>query len=166
VADPVKLNKLIKIFRWMPQILVPAAMTLAEYSNKEIADLSFCRFLQHALPGRSLKGLKAHVAGDIPTLPVPPDCTKQHQHHADINTIIGVERTPSVDHAINHMAGLPANRITPPAFSTEPNPDKVSPVGTFVDTLMATTASKRKQNNCTYYMKKRELSPHLLPSPR
>ncbi len=68
VTNPAKLKKLVKIFLWMPQILVPAAMKLAEYSNKEITDVSFRCSFQRTLPGGSLKGLRAHIAGDVPTL--------------------------------------------------------------------------------------------------
>jgi hypothetical protein len=43
----------------------------------------------------------------------------------------------------------------PPAFSTEPNPNEVSPVGTFVGMSTATIVSKHKQHNRMYYMKKK-----------
>lgn len=69
-ADPAKLKKLIKIFLRMPLLQLRDAMNLAKYSDEEIADVAFRRFLQRALPGRSLKGLRAHVAGDVP--PQPP----------------------------------------------------------------------------------------------
>jgi hypothetical protein len=83
-ADPAKQNKLVKIFLLTPQIRLQDAMILAKYSNKEINDKAFCHFLQRTLPGNSLKGLKAHIAGAIPP---PPDCTQQCQKRA-------IERTP------------------------------------------------------------------------
>jgi hypothetical protein len=58
-ANPAKLKKLIAIFLWMPQIQLQEAMELAKYSDKEIANVTFHRFLQCALPGGSLKGLRA-----------------------------------------------------------------------------------------------------------
>jgi hypothetical protein len=127
-------------------------MVLAKYSNKEIADVAFRCFLQHTLLDRSLKGLRLYIAGEVAPLPAPPDCSEQHQNCA-IND--NIEGTPSIDHAVNHVAGAPATRSMPSAFSTEPNPDKVSPVGTFVGTSTATEASKCKQINHTYYLKKK-----------
>ncbi len=52
-------------------------MELAKYSNKEIAGVAFRYFLQHALPGKSLKGLRAYVAGEVVLLLAPPDCSEQ-----------------------------------------------------------------------------------------
>jgi hypothetical protein len=98
-VDPTKPKKLIVIFLWMPQIQLREAMGLAKYSIEEIADVAFCRFLQCALSGGSFKGLRAHIARDVPPLPAPPDCTKQCQHRANPNTIIGIERTPFVQHS-------------------------------------------------------------------
>ncbi len=163
VVDPATLKKLIKIFLQMLQIHMLEAMKLAEYSNKEIANHSFCRFLQHALPGKSLKELRAHISGNVPILPVPPDCSKRCLNCSINNNI---ECTPSVDHAVSHKAHAPATGIMPPAFFNVPNHNKVSPVGTFVGTSTATTASKPKQINCLYYMKKWKISSHLLPSPQ
>ncbi len=128
-------------------------MELAKYSNEEIADVAFCRFLQCALPGRSLKVLKVYIAGEVAPLPAPPDCSDQRLNHS-IND--NIEPTPSVDHAISHEARAPATGILPPAFSNVPNPNKVSPVGRFFGTLLATAASKCKQINHLYYMKKKK----------
>jgi hypothetical protein len=62
LADPAKQNKLVKIFLWTPQIRLQDVMILVKHSNEEIKDKAFCRFLQHTLPGGSLKGLKANIA--------------------------------------------------------------------------------------------------------
>jgi hypothetical protein len=121
-ADLAKLKKLMIIFLQMPQMQLQDAMELAKNSNKEIADVAFCCFLQRALPGISLKELRAYVAGKVAPLPAQSDSSEQCQHRT-IND--DIERTPFVDHAINHMAGAPATGSTPPAFSTEPNPDEV-----------------------------------------
>ncbi len=151
LVNPGKLKNLIKIFNWVPHLCVPDAMNLANYSNEEIADASFCQADQRALPGRSLKGLRVYVAEEAALLLVPPDCSEQCLHCAINNNI---KCNPSIDHAFNYMACAPATRIMPPAFSAQPNPDKVSPVGMFAGMSMATAASKHKQHNCTYYMKK------------
>jgi hypothetical protein len=65
LADPAKLKKLIVIFLWMPQIQLQETMQLAKYFDEEIADVAFCRFLQRALPGGSLKGLRVYIAGEV-----------------------------------------------------------------------------------------------------
>jgi hypothetical protein len=75
-ADLAKQNKLVKTFLQTPRIGLRDAMILAKYSDEEIKDKAFCRFLQRTLPGSSLKGLKAHIAGVIPP---PPDRTQQCQ---------------------------------------------------------------------------------------
>jgi hypothetical protein len=72
LADPANQNKLVNNFLWIPQIRLQDTMILKKYSNKEIEDKAFCRFLQHTLPGCSLKGLKAHIAGVVPPMPVAP----------------------------------------------------------------------------------------------
>jgi hypothetical protein len=158
-ADPAKLKKLIAIFLWMPQIQLREAMESAKYSDEEITDVAFHRFLQRALAGGFLKGLRAYLAGEVALLPAPPVCSKQRVNHA-IND--NIEHTPSVNQAVNHKARAPATGITPTAFSTEPNPDKVSPVGKFVGPLMATASNKCKQHNCMYYMKNQNESSLLI----
>jgi hypothetical protein len=121
-------------------------MELAKYSNKEIADVAFRCFLQRGLPGRSLKKLRAYVAGEVALLPAPADCSKQC-----LNCIINnnIKCTPPIDHAVLHQVCAPATRIMPPALSNESNPDKVSRVGMST----ANMESKRKHNNCMYYIK-------------
>ena len=46
------------------------AMKQAKFTKKDIDDLGMRRFLQCDLPGGSIKGLKAYIAG---LLPPPPD---------------------------------------------------------------------------------------------
>ncbi len=157
LAQPAKLKKLIKICLWMPQILVPAAMKLAEFSNKEIANLSLCRSIQIqcTLPGRSLKGLRAHVARDVPPLLVPPDCTKLCQHCTNPNTIIGIERTPYVHHpsSPNMTCASDIVRI-PPSLTLphQPSADNVTPAKTLASSV--TTATKNVSYGITITNKK------------
>ena len=54
----------------MPESSVLNAMKQAKFTEEYIADLRMRRFLQRALPGGSIKGLKAYIAG---LLPPPPD---------------------------------------------------------------------------------------------
>ncbi len=73
-VNPDKLKKVIKTLLNIPDLKVPQAMLLARFSDKEVANLSFCWFIQQSLPGKTLKGLKAHVSGPIPPPSPQPDC--------------------------------------------------------------------------------------------
>ncbi len=73
-VDPDKLKKIIKTFLNMPDMKVPQAMLSARLSNKEVANLSLRWFIQQSLPGKMLKGLKAHMLGPLPPPPPQPDC--------------------------------------------------------------------------------------------
>ncbi len=62
-VDSAKKNKFVDIFLLMPETGVVDAMRSAKFTEEDIADLQMRRFLQRALPGGSIKGLKAYVAG-------------------------------------------------------------------------------------------------------
>jgi hypothetical protein len=159
-ADPAKLKNLIVIFLWMPQIQLQEAMGLAKYSIKEIADIAFRGLLQRALPGGSIKGLRAHVARDVPPLPAPPDCTKQCQHRANPYAIVGIERTPSVHHSSSpNKTGAPdIISITPsPALLHQPAADNVMPAKTLTSSVKTKT-NKCKLYNRNCYLKNRHVS--------
>ncbi len=64
-VDPAKNNKFVDIFLLMPETGVADAMRSAKFTEEDIADLQMWRFLQRALPGGLIKGLKAYVAGLI-----------------------------------------------------------------------------------------------------
>ncbi len=76
-VKPDKLKKVIKTLLNMPDMKVPQAMLLARFFNEEVANLSLRRFIQQSLPGKTLKGLKAHVLGPLPSPPPQPDCGEQ-----------------------------------------------------------------------------------------
>jgi len=69
-VDSAKKKEFINIFLLMPESSVLNAMKQAKFTEEDIADLQMRRFLQRALPGGSIKGLKAYIAG---LLPPPPD---------------------------------------------------------------------------------------------
>jgi hypothetical protein len=74
-VDPVKKKEFINIFLLMPETRVDDAMRKGEFAEKDIADLLLRRFLQRALPNRSIKGLNAYIARQRkhpPHLPVDP----------------------------------------------------------------------------------------------
>jgi hypothetical protein len=69
-VDSAKKKEFINIFLLVPESSVLNAMKQAKFTEEDIADLRMRRFLQRALPGGSIKGLKAYIAG---LLPPPPD---------------------------------------------------------------------------------------------
>jgi hypothetical protein len=76
-VDPDKLKKVIKTLINLPDLKVPQAMLLASFSNKEVANLSLRCFIRQSLPGKTVKGLKAHVLGSLLPPPPQPDCSEQ-----------------------------------------------------------------------------------------
>jgi len=75
-VDSVKKREFINFFLLMPESSVLNAMRQATFTEEAIADLPLRRFLQRALPGGSIKGLKAYIArqssNQPPYLPVDP----------------------------------------------------------------------------------------------
>ena len=69
-VDPAKKKEFINIFLLMPESSILNAMKQAKFTEEDIADLRMRRYLQRALPGGSIKGLQAYIAG---LLPPPPD---------------------------------------------------------------------------------------------
>ena len=64
-VDPAKVKKVIKFLIKRPDIKVPQAMKLTKFSEEEVADLTLRRFIRQSLPGKTVKGLKEHVAGGV-----------------------------------------------------------------------------------------------------
>jgi hypothetical protein len=62
-VDSAKKNKFVDIFLLMPETGVADAMQSAKFTEEDIADLQMRCFLQRALPGGLIKGLKAYIAG-------------------------------------------------------------------------------------------------------
>ena len=62
-VDSAKKKKFVDIFLLMPETRVADAMRSAKFTEEDITNLRIRRFLQRALPGRSIQGLKAYVAG-------------------------------------------------------------------------------------------------------
>ena len=57
-VDLAKKKDFINIFLLMPETGVDDAMRKAKFTEEDIANIKMRRFLQHALPGGSIKGLK------------------------------------------------------------------------------------------------------------
>jgi hypothetical protein len=115
-------------------------MILAKYSDEDIEDKAFRRFLQRNLPSGSLKGLKAHIAGVV--LP-PPDCTQRCHKRAIEHTPPLFEGTsPDVDPVVDHVERAPATGIAS-LF-----PDEEMNQGA------AALKLKRKEYNLAHYKKR------------
>ncbi len=75
-VDSAKKREFINIFLLMPESSVLNAIRQATFTEEDIADLPLQRFLQRALPGGLIKGLKAYIARQHskhpPHLPVDP----------------------------------------------------------------------------------------------
>jgi hypothetical protein len=62
-VDSAKKKEFINIFLLMPESSVLNAMKHAKFAKEDIAYLRMRLFLQRALPGGSIEGLKAYIAG-------------------------------------------------------------------------------------------------------
>jgi hypothetical protein len=71
-VDPAKKEKFINIFIQRPKSSVFSVMKQAKFTKEDIADVALRRFLQRALPGGSIKGLKAYISGLLPLRSVVP----------------------------------------------------------------------------------------------
>jgi hypothetical protein len=100
-VDPDKLKKVIKTLLNMPDMKVPQAMLSARFSNKEVANLSLHWFIQQSLPGKTLKGLKAHVLGPLPPPPLQPDRGERFCNRAIDDEAVRIEEG-------SHAAGIGA----------------------------------------------------------
>jgi hypothetical protein len=113
LVDPAKFAKLVKVVRLAPNLFIPDAMKLAEYSNDEIADLSFRRLLQRRLRGGSLDSFRAIVrAEEAP----PLNRNERHKSRRDERTPPPKRTPPPIEQppppAVDHMARPP--ELTPP----------------------------------------------------
>jgi hypothetical protein len=113
-VDPDMLKKVIKTLLNMPDMKVPQAILLARFSNEEVADRSLHRFIQQSLPGKTLKGLKAHVSGPLPPPPPQLDCGEQLCNCAINDKAVHIEEG-------SHAAGVGAcERAIPVTLSPLP----------------------------------------------
>jgi hypothetical protein len=70
------------MYHKMPQIELPEAMKLANFSPDEVGDIAFRRCVQRSLPGGSIKAFRARMSGGAASL---PNCDERQQR---------AERTP------------------------------------------------------------------------
>jgi hypothetical protein len=153
-VDSAKKNKFVNIFLLMPETGVTDAMRSAMFTEEDIPDLRMRRFLQHALPGGLIKGLKAYIAGLLP-LPVDPAATA----------------APPEEVAYRHKRKPPPHLPIDPAATAPPLKEVVIDSGeTVLSSLSPGTAAtvrkeKRKQWNHTFYKNKKKKMVGLFTSP-
>jgi hypothetical protein len=162
-ADPAKLKSVVKILIRLPDLKVPEAMRRAKFSSEEVADTSLCRFIQRSLPGKTLKGLKAHVVGPAPSLPPPPDRTKPLQNRASPEVAIRVVATSSCPMngngaSVREIAVTPSLPLPQPTTAAES-------IGSLLSAAAASSATnKQRKWDSAYYSKKKVRSALFLTS--
>jgi hypothetical protein len=152
-VDPDKLKKVIKTLLNMPDLKVPQAMILARFSNNEVADLSLHRFIQQSLPGKTLKGLKAHKLGPLLPPPPQPDCGERLCNRAIDDKAVRIEEG-------SHAAGIGAceRAILATPSPLPPLPLALARPQGWPPSLVSTSTAavkKRKSWDRTYYLKKK-----------
>ena len=139
-VDPEKQNKFVDILLMKPTTRVADAMRSAEFTEEDITDLQIRRFLQRALPGGSIKGLKAFVAGPCRSRQFCSSRPLVDEAAIVANVeeaaIVHVERTPP----------LTVNSIV----NVEPRTQCMTV------SSVTQSAAKRKARNMRFYQKKRD----------
>ena len=149
-VDSAKKKEFINIFLLMPESSVLNAMKQAKFTKEDIADLQIWRFLQRALPGGSIKGLKAYIAG---LLPPPPDRRQRKPRTT--------AASPEDKVADRHQRKPPPHLPVDPAATAAPS-EEVTVINfgeTVLSSLLLGSAAtkrkvKRKRWNCTFYINK------------
>ena len=148
-VDSAKKREFINIFLLMPKSSVLNAMRQATFTKDDIADLPLWRFLQRALPGKSIKGLKAYIACQRIKLPphLPFDPAAAHPRLPMTQQYLAASTNAATDAA----ATAPPEEVAINAGTT-----------TVLSSLLPGTATKRKKdckrwNRTVYQNKKNKL---------
>ncbi len=152
-ANPDKLKKVIKTLHNMPDMKVPQAMLSARFYDEEVADLSLRWFIQQSLPGKMLKGLKAHVLGPLPPPPPQPDRGEQLCNCAIDDKAVRIEEG-------SHAAGIGTCEqvILATLSPLPPLPLALARPQGWPPSLVSTSTAavkKRKSWDRAYYLKKK-----------
>ncbi len=126
-VDPAKKKKFLNFILQTPKLRVPDAMKLAMFSDEDITDLGLRRFLQHPLPGGTVKAMKAHLGAFLPPEPPPPSRHDRCQKRS-VDELVAASlkaATKPVDDLLSTKmdqlaaaATKPATRGCPPAMAT------------------------------------------------
>ena len=154
-VDSAKKKEFINIFFLMPESSIINAMKQAKFTKEDIVDLRMRRFLQRALPGGSIKGLKAYIAGLLPPPPDPMTAASLEDEVAD-----------------RHQRKPPPNLPVDPAATAAPTKEVtvIDSEETVLSSLLPGSAAtkrkgKRKRWNSTFYINKKNKRMVGLPSP-
>jgi hypothetical protein len=148
-VDSAKKREFINIFLLMPETRVSHAMRKAEFTEEDITDLLLRRFLQRALPGGSIEGLKAYIARQRkppPHLPVDPAAAHPQPPMTRQYLAASINAAPAA-----------VVTVPPAAVATVPLEEVAIDAGatTVLLSLLPGTATKCKKNrkrwNCTSY---------------
>jgi hypothetical protein len=137
-VDSAKKKKFVDIFLLMPETSVADAMRSAKFTEEDIPNLTMRRFLQRALPGGSIQGLKAYVAG----LLLPQPCHDRRPTRLVDDAIIN-----NVEADIVHVEDSNSPVTVNSVVNVEPRTSAVSSAVKAVD--------KRKVRNMKYYKNKK-----------
>ena len=118
----------------MPETCVADAMRSAQFTKEDIANRTMRRFLQRALPGRSIQGLKAYVAGLL--LPQP-------RHNRRPTRLVDDAIVNNVEANIVHVEDSNTPVTDDSVVNVEPRTLAVSSA--------AKSVAKRKVRNMQYY---------------
>jgi hypothetical protein len=126
-VDLAKKKKFLNFILQMPKLRVLDAMKLAMFSDEDITDLGLRYFLQRALPGGSVKAMKAHLGAFLPPEPPPPSRHDRCQK-LSVDELVAASlkaATEPVDDLLSikmdrlgAAATKPATRGRPPAMAT------------------------------------------------
>ena len=147
-VDPDKVQKCIKYLKNWPDMKVPEAMKLTNFSIEEVADRSLHRFIMQSLPGKTMKGLKGHTLGSLLPPPPQPDRAKRHLNRAinDEGTVV-VLGSRACTIAVTPSPLLP---LPPPAATPQSGPSStdasMASAAVMTATLMI-VVNKRKSWN-------------------
>ena len=153
-VDPDMVEKCIKCLINRPDLKVPQAMKLTNFSVEEVANLSLHCLIQRSLPSKTLEGLKAH--GLLSLLPRPGRAERLGNRAIDVEgtRVVGPgSRTCAL--AVTPSPLLPR---PPPAATPQSRPslsDALTVSAAVTTTPSTIAANKRKSWNQAYYLKKK-----------
>ena len=142
-VDPEKQNKFVNILLMKPTTCVADAMRSAEFTEEDITDLRIRRFLQRALPGGSIKGLKAFVAG--------PRRSRRFRSSRPL-----VDEAAIVANNVEEAAIVHVERTPPLAVNSIVNVEPRTQCMTVSSSVTQSAAAKRKARNMRFYQKKKK----------
>jgi hypothetical protein len=137
-VDPAKKEKFINIFIQRPKSSVFSVMKQAKFTKEDIADVALRRFLQRALPGGSIKGLKAYISGLLP----PPPRHNPHPERLVADAIVN-----NVEANIVHVEEC---STTPVTVNSVVNVERMT-----AKAVAKRKAVKRKARNMRFYKNKK-----------